>query len=235
MGQTWVSNTYQGDHTAQTDLQNMETNFATLKSTFSGTSSPSNAEAGMLWFDTNKKLLKVRNQANSAWDGVMAGTKAQSKVWFWSNVAEDGWVVDSSTTDRVLAVKGGSNAYNVSGGSNAGTWTQPNHTHTISASSAGAHVHKIRESGNSSDQVYNSSGSLVNVNYSSKNSGYGVASNRYVSGSGKDPAVSRKYDNKDWYSQSKGAHTHTGTAASNATANTYRPAAAVGTIQYMNV
>lgn len=48
----------------------------------------------------------------------------------------DGWS-KVAVTDKVLAVKGGSNAYNRTGGGTAGTWTQPTHDHTVSKSGWG--------------------------------------------------------------------------------------------------
>jgi len=51
-------------------------------------------------------------------------------MWFYQNTAPTGWVIDSTPADAILAVKGGSAAYNVNGGMAAGTWTHPTHTHT---------------------------------------------------------------------------------------------------------
>ena len=51
-------------------------------------------------------------------------------MWFYQNTAPMGWVIDSTPADAILAVKGGSAAYNVNGGMAAGTWTHPTHTHT---------------------------------------------------------------------------------------------------------
>ena len=70
MSQTYTDNCYQSDHVAVTDVANMENNFAALKSSFSGAASPSNTVAGMWWFDTTNNLLKIRNEANSAWISV---------------------------------------------------------------------------------------------------------------------------------------------------------------------
>lgn len=54
-----------------------------------------------------------------------------TKVWFWMNVAPTGWTIDATAAaDAVLAVKAGSGTYAVAGGSQAGTWTQPDHLHT---------------------------------------------------------------------------------------------------------
>jgi len=62
-----------------------------------------------------------------------------TKVWFWQNTAPTGWTIDvTAAADAVLAVKAGSGTYAVAGGSQAGTWTQPNHTHT-----GGSHTHTV--------------------------------------------------------------------------------------------
>ncbi len=67
MSQTYTDDCFAGGHVAQTDMTNIEANFAALKSAFSGTSTPSNTVAGMWWFDTTANILKLRNEANSAW------------------------------------------------------------------------------------------------------------------------------------------------------------------------
>lgn len=67
MAQNFTDDCFDASHVGQTDLGNMENNFACLKSSFSGTSAPSNPVAGMLWYDTTNKRLKLRNAANNAW------------------------------------------------------------------------------------------------------------------------------------------------------------------------
>jgi len=62
-----------------------------------------------------------------------------TKLWFYQNTAPSGWTIDTTPADAVLAVKGGSGAYNVSGGSQAGTWTQPDHT--LTTAEIPAHTH----------------------------------------------------------------------------------------------
>lgn len=53
-----------------------------------------------------------------------------TKMYFYQDTAPTGWTIDGAVADVCLAVKGGANAFNVAGGSLAGTWTQPGHTHT---------------------------------------------------------------------------------------------------------
>lgn len=193
MSQTWTDDTYAGGHTAATDLQNIENNFAALKSSFSGAALPANAVDGTIWKDTGKKTWKGYNGASSF--GFMHGD-ANQKIWIYRDTAMDGWVVDTSVTDRVLAIKGGYNAYNISGGSLGGTWTQPSHTLTISEIPSHAH----RMAGYTAGNVdLGGSGGLLH---------YGGTLNTDSVGGG-------------------GAHSHGGT--------TYRPAAAVGTLQYLDL
>jgi len=66
------------------------------------------------------------------------------KLWLYEDTAPTGWTT-VSVTDAVLAVKGGTNAYNVNGGNTAGTWTQPNHTLTVNE--IPVHRHTLQGSG----------------------------------------------------------------------------------------
>jgi len=102
---------------------------------------------------------------------------AGSKMWFYQDSAPLGWTLDSTPSDSILAVKGGS-TYNT-GGASAGSWivsgivtdsesshrhTGPSHKHTTAAVSLTiaqmpAHTHKLNSSnwqngnGESGDQV----------------------------------------------------------------------------------
>ena len=134
-----MSQTYKDDCYTITDLvagttsnlQEIENNFTTLKGSFSGSSVPSGGDytvvAGLTWYDTTNLQLKYRNAANNGWMYFFPGD-ASSKVWAYRNDAVEGMVVDTSVTDKVLAIKGGSQDYNVNGGNTAGNWTL-NHTH----------------------------------------------------------------------------------------------------------
>ena len=60
------------------------------------------------------------------------------KVWLYENTAPTGWSI-VSLPDTIIAVKGGTEAYNVTGGNTAGTWTQPDHT--LITAEMPAHTH----------------------------------------------------------------------------------------------
>lgn len=67
MAQNFTDDVFDPNHDGQTDLQNIENNFAALKSQFGGLTAPPNPVAGMPWVDTTAHILKIRNEANSAW------------------------------------------------------------------------------------------------------------------------------------------------------------------------
>jgi len=131
MSQEWTSNSFASGHVAQTDLQNMEKNFACLKSGFSGAAAPANTEGGMRWFDTTKKVFKIRNNGDTAWYGLMHGDVNEKRIVYRA-AAMDGYLRDATVTDKVIALRGGT--IYVAGGATAGTFTiatanLPSHTH----------------------------------------------------------------------------------------------------------
>jgi hypothetical protein len=132
----------------------------------------------------------------------MHGDTSQ-KMWVYRNTAMAGWVVDSSVSDKVIAIKGGSQAYKVSGGTTAGTWTQP--SHTLTPSEIPAHSHPTKINTNTPNSSNPSADYLANATF------YRAASN--------DTNPNMVANNTRG-----GAHHH---------GNAYRPAAAVGTLQYL--
>ena len=79
--QTYTDDCYAGAHVAATDMQNIENNFAALKSAFSGATTPANTVAGMWWFDTTANILKLRNEANNAWQSVWDFANSRPGTW----------------------------------------------------------------------------------------------------------------------------------------------------------
>ena len=136
MSQIFVDNLYDPAFTGGLTLGAMESNFATLKSNFSGTGSPGNPVAGMAWFDTNNNIKKVRDSGNSKWYSQLQG-ESTTKIWIYANTVQDGWVLDGAVTDQLIALKGG--ATYLTGGAIAGTWTWPSHTLVIAEMPAHRH------------------------------------------------------------------------------------------------
>ncbi len=81
-------------------------------------------------------ITETRDQLNTALRTVFAPMVAGTKMWFYQNVAPAGWTLDAVPGDELLAVKGGAQAYNVAGGTVAGSWTvagltKDAHTHAF--------------------------------------------------------------------------------------------------------
>jgi len=153
MSQYWIDDTFAAGHVAQTDLQNIENNFAALKSSFSGAAAPANTVAGMIWFDTIsganlKPVCKIRNGPDTAWYGLMHGDVSEKRL-VYRDAAMDGYARDAGVTDKVIALKGG--ATYVAGAATAGSWTLAGFT---------AHNHQWYDfrAGAVNDHSYNSAG-----------------------------------------------------------------------------
>lgn len=125
-----------------------------------------------------------------------------TRCWFGNDTAPTGWTIDASAADALLAVKGGSNDYNIAGGTKAGTWTQPGHLHTTAN-----HTLTVAEMP------------------SHRHSSVGWAMISGYSGSG----VGNTYDTYTGYEGGGQAHNH-GDTTSSALPPTYRPLANVGIV-----
>lgn len=220
MAQNYNNELYSQATVADTTLTRMENNFAAQKSSFSGVSYPADQVAGMLHMRTGGTGdgMRVRNSGDTAWHKVLTGT-ASLKLWMYRNDSDEGWTIDAAApTDRVLSLKGGSDDYNVNGGNTAGTWTI---TGITGSSSSDSHVHQVYNntgSGNvSHDQVYNSSGVATDLTQNPKQIARHIS---VVDSNGNGP--------QDFYTASD-SHSHTITIS---TGSAWRPAAAVGTLQY---
>jgi hypothetical protein len=169
MSQDYVDDVYDQDHVVDTDMEKVENDFAALKSAFSGASSPSNPVPGMAWFDTGKKILKRRNVENTVWYGMLWGD-GDFKIPVYRNDAQDGFLIDSTVFDCVVAIKGGSQAYNVSGGQVAGSWTTPYHTLINSEMPSHSHIGTTDADGRHN---HNFSGDTPRYGYAGADGSYG--------------------------------------------------------------
>lgn len=90
MAQEWTSDCYSSTGNVATQMGQIENNFLALKSSFSGSDDPYTlgfAVAGTVWLDTGNHILKVRNEANNAWQSVW--DMANNKPIVTNNVSAD--------------------------------------------------------------------------------------------------------------------------------------------------
>ena len=163
--------------------------------------------------DTAKTTLQLAETGETIQDIVYNFFETGRRLWLYEDAEPTGWELVASVADRVLAVKGGSNAFNVVGGNQAGTWTQPSHTHT-----GVSHVHKWydHKGGYLHDYTYNASGVAGPITLSNTNA------YRHI-----DISISSSSSTlNDSYTSAAG----TGATGSSGTASTWRPYGAVGII-----
>jgi len=141
-------------------------------------------------------------------DTIMVGDGGTTKAYFYQNTAPSGWTIDNTPADALLAVKGGSQAYNANGGQQKGTWTQNNHLHTtgdrtLSEDEMPPHTHTVDAKGNqaTNSTSYIASGETTYGSFNPSTSATGGGS----------------------------AHNH-GNTGNSATVNTWRPYASLGII-----
>jgi len=138
MSQVFTDNCFDPNNVAQTDLQNIENNFAALKSQFSGSGAPANPVAGMPWVDLTRHMLCVRNEANDAWldifnlaTGVPAGMSTNA------DTVDNIHASTTATANKLLALNGsGVMPCSITG--NAGTASALTATLNISGGGTGA-------------------------------------------------------------------------------------------------
>lgn len=206
MSQTFTDNCFSGGHIVEDDLEAMENNFAALRSLFSGSTAPSNAVPFMPWGDTSKKFLKMRNATNAVWWGLFHGNASQ-KMWVYRNSAMDGYAVDTGVTDQLVAMKGG--ATYTTGGATAGSWTVDID-----------HVHKWYESNQpgSKDHVWDDDGTTILMDFDHCVSDYTTNDCMLC----QENWAIMDYLDDAWTSENGGT-------------SAWRPAAAVGTLQYLDL
>ena len=84
---------------ARTDINNA---LQALASSSSGNSAPSTTYANQIWYDASNNLLKIRNEANSAW--VTVGEVDQTNSRF--NPVIGDWKILLSSTSLIFQYSG---------------------------------------------------------------------------------------------------------------------------------
>lgn len=161
---------------------------------------------------------------------IMLGDSSATKAWFHQNTAPTGWTIVDDVNESLLAcVKQGSGAGTTytTGGSEQGTWTQPNHVHatsghTLTTDEIPAHTHYVSNTdvGSVGDEYKLGASGTTYINKEGWSGDYAYT----LTGSGTTPTIGPT-------SAAGGGQSHThGNTGNGATANTWRPLAKGGII-----
>lgn len=224
MAQNYNPDCFDATHVAQEDLQKMKDNFECLRTTFAGIEAPPLAE-GLLWFETDTNILRIQTAGLGGWLGLMTGNVTQ-KIWIYRNDTLPGWVVDVTVTDHVVALRGG--LYGDVGGVTVGTWTQPAHQHPFSVDNAWVdHDHDFSISGGAFSHTHTVAFTPITLTAGA------VSAMLYT------PFITTSFYNSPSYNDTTDSwmppNDYTSNTEDGATTPNWRPAAAVGTMQYLNV
>lgn len=215
----FTSNVYVFDEDIITCLNQIENNLNSLKSSFSGTSSPTpdiaTTNRMMFWGDETNYMLRFfhTNASTGAedWPGIMFGDETY-KIWVFRNDAMDGWVVSDTETDCLLSIEGGS-VYTTRGNIQ-GSWAiADSHNHQWFKSTSSGNDEKLYDSDGNEvsmdwEVLSNADGLLVSITY--------VLDTLYE-------VPCYQIDNDCYTSKDQGSGT-----------TEWRPEALVGTMQYIN-
>lgn len=80
------------DQTASAALSDINSALQSLASCSSGSSEPSVKYANMLWYDTTANILKIRNEANSAWISMLYVHQSDNAI----HVLDNTYISDTS-------------------------------------------------------------------------------------------------------------------------------------------
>lgn len=221
MAQNYNADCYEITDPVDADMDQVEKNFECLRTSFSGAAAPLLAE-GLIWLETGTNKVRVRSTGAAAWMGVLTGDVNQ-KLWIYRNDTMDGWVIDAAVTDTVLALRGGQ--YGATGGVQVGTWTQPPHVHHyVIPGSHYEHDHSF--SVPASSFIHTHTFVLVNP----VQSGVGGTGGKILDTTNFNTSTGYSGDTStenpgDWADDTEDG----------ATTPNWRPTAAVGTMQYLDV
>lgn len=163
--------------------------------------------------DVNATASEVNVAADLTVNNFFGAARA---VYFWEDTAPTGWTIDATAADCVLAVKGGTQDYNVSGGTKAASsWT------AFGLGDHAAHNHQWYDVvTNSTHRSFNSGGTAGALSYGAQDDGGDIALGIHTD----DSAASNPTPlDTDYYTANEAAMSHTFDG-------TWRPPGGVGII-----
>jgi len=87
-------------------------------------------------YDQTTKQLWIADSSEWKSAGQNGDIPIGTEMWFYANSAPDGWTLNGTPSDQLLAVEGGSTY--TTGGAAAGSFTMPNHSHSLNS-----HIHRF--------------------------------------------------------------------------------------------
>ena len=93
------------NQTAPNFRSDLNSALSAIVSTNSGSSAPSTTYANMLWYDTTNDILKMRNEANSAWIniGTLNQSTGQFEVANLTTLTQADWEAGTVTTEAIVS------------------------------------------------------------------------------------------------------------------------------------
>jgi len=148
---------------------------------------------------------------------------AGTNMFFYQAAAPTNWTIYTTVEDCLLAVKGGSQDYNVAGGTGAevGSWTPTTHTHTMNTHTHGyAHTHGQASHTHTMGTHYHTMGTHTHTGPSHRHTGpshthtYSGTTSTENKPNGEQGSGSNNLAKEDH------THTYSGTTSSGGTGNT---------------
>lgn len=192
-----------------------------------------------VWMNTNLLSIKytvstgIGGSSTAISGGSLPSIPAGEIILFESDTAVTGYTLLTDYNDGVVYITAGSGVHEEAGGTNktGGTWTHPNHAHTIAMdgsshvhviSGDGSHAHKWKEG--STETTFDSEGAALTLTGGVSADGITIT------------ATGGTIQNDDFWTEAVAGHDHTGetgpgddahnhggTTGSSATINTWRP------------
>jgi hypothetical protein len=114
-------------------------------------------------YDQTTKQIWIATSSKWRGVGISSDIPPTTEMWIYANAAPDGWTLNGTPSDQLLAVKGGGTY--TTGGTAAGSFTMPSHQHDMNS-------HQHSKSGSTA-------GAVPGANFEDGDSGTPTIGNHY--------------------------------------------------------
>ena len=91
----------------------------------------SSSDERRMIYDQTTKQIWIADDTEWKTPGINSDIPSLTEMWIYANGAPDGWTINATPSDQLLAVKGGSTY--TTGGTAAGSFTMPVHQHNMNS------------------------------------------------------------------------------------------------------